>query len=154
MQSGTYARIDADQKPRARFVQQCSREHAPVGPVKQSLAVVALLFLLLRPLCDVWAAGHAHAESGAAAQSAVLPDDHGANSHDGEPCCESIEDRALARPSDANAIPVFTGAEGAIAEAAWTPMGRGSAWIAAVRKPRDVIPLALSYYARTARILR
>jgi len=125
-----------------------------LGPVKQSLAVVALLFLLLRPLCDVWAAGHGDAQSGPAAQPSAWQDDRGVAPHDGGSCCATIEGGTLAKPSEAGAIAIGTHGQAAIAAAAWNPAAYGGVAMAATRKPPGVSLPTLSYYARSARIQR
>lgn len=66
--------------------------------MKRTFAALAVLFLLLRPLCDVLAAESAHAahESG---PSAVM--NGGSHEGGGEGlCCADIEDGALAKVSE------------------------------------------------------
>jgi hypothetical protein len=66
--------------------------------MKRTFAVLAVLFLLLRPLCDVLAAESAHAAPESSPHAAVKGE-----SHDGGgegPCCADIEDGALAKASE------------------------------------------------------
>jgi len=150
----TYANIDADQTP-ARAPKDYTQVSLVLSrTVKYSLAVLAALFLLLRPLCDVWAAGHAHAESGSAANSSALEDTHGASPHDGELCCASLGDAILANPSDAGPIVTASDADAAIAAVAWIPASYVVATMPRLRKPPGIPPPSLSYYARSARIQR
>lgn len=122
--------------------------------MKQSLAVLALFLLLMRPLCDVWAAGHGHAEAGKVAQSTAWQDDHGIDSHDDGPCCASVEDGALAKLSEAGAMAIGTHGEAAILAAAWISAAYGGTSLPAARKPSGAPPRVLAYYARSARIQR
>ena len=65
--------------------------------MRQLLAMLAAMFLLLRPLCDVLAAESAHAVHEAGPHAAVTGDSREGSS-DG-PCCADIEDGALAKVS-------------------------------------------------------
>jgi hypothetical protein len=122
--------------------------------VKWSFAVLAALLLLLRPLCDVWAAGHVPAEAASGVHSSALADTHGGNPHDGEPCCASLGDTVLANPGDAGPIAAAGDTQTAIAVAASVPARYVAAAISSLRKPPGVPPPSLSYYARSARIQR
>jgi hypothetical protein len=150
----TYAKIDVDQTPARSPYDYAQVSHVPSRTVKYSLAVLAALFLLLRPLCDVWAAGHAHAEAGSAVQSSALEDTHGAGPHDGGSCCASLGNAILANPSDAGPIAAASDAHAAIAVGAWSPAAYVATAMPLLLKPSGVPPPSLSYYARSARILR
>lgn len=122
--------------------------------MKRSLAVLAALLLLLRPLCDVWAAGHAHADAGSAVQWSASADTHGANPHDGEQCCASLGDAVLAIPGDTGPFTTAGDAQAAIAAFAWIPAHYVTTAMPRLHRPPAVPPPSLSYYARTARIQR
>lgn len=122
--------------------------------MKRFLALTAVLFLLLRPMCDVWGAAHGHSGSAAVTHvSVAVADDHGAPAEQSEFCCAKVQDGNL----------ISTGAVG-IANAAfdgwppfstaWVPVARGYRQDLHGRNSRDAPPIKLSYYARTSRILR
>ena len=120
--------------------------------MKRSLAMTAVLFLLLRPLCDVWGATHSHAGPGASmAVAAADGQDAGQNSD--EFCCTKVQ--------DSNLIPPAAVALAAPASDAWSlapvvgiRVSRAQQRQVLVRHPPGAPPLQLSYYARSARILR
>lgn len=117
--------------------------------MRRILALSAMLFLLLRPLCDVQAAGVPHDEPGAYARTTGVH-----HAHEALPCCSSLEDGSLVTlgvPSvaldsgngqPALAAPVLLAAHDAGGTAAVTLL------------PPDVLPPSLSFYARSARIRR
>ena len=122
--------------------------------MKRFLALTAVLFLLLRPMCDVWGAAHGHSGPNMAAHaSAAVADGHGAPAEQSEFCCAKVQDGNL----------ISTGGVG-IANAAfdgwppfstaWVPVARAYRQDLRSRNSRDAPPLQLSYYARTSRILR
>jgi hypothetical protein len=115
--------------------------------MKRFLALSAMLFVLVRPLCEVQAAGSAYGEPGSRAHAT-------ASYHAGEAvlCCAELEDGSLATASlpavalgdgkPAFAAPVlsivhFDGGPGAVA-----------------RQSPGFLPPSLSFYARSARIRR
>jgi len=116
--------------------------------------MVAALFLLLRPLCDVWAASDVHVETVVVAQSAAGEHTHGVDSHEGAPCCASVDDGALAKPSEAGALLIGTHPQSTSAALGWAPAIYGGVSVPAIRTPSGAPPPALSYYARSARIQR
>ncbi|MGD9953734.1 MAG: hypothetical protein AB7S87_14250 [Burkholderiales bacterium] len=117
--------------------------------MKRLLALTAVLFLLLRPLCEVQAAGVAHDEQGA--QAHATASDH---AHEAVPCCAELEDGALATLS----VPAIApgAGDGKFAFSAPVlnvlPAERGLGAFA--RHPPDTSSPPLSFYARTARIRR
>jgi hypothetical protein len=128
--------------------------HVLSRTVKYSFAVLAAVFLLLRPLCDVWAVGHAHAEAGAPLQSSALEDTHAASPHDGASCCANLEDPFLTKPGDAGSIATASDTHAAIAAVALIPADYVATTMPRLRKSLGIPPSSLSYYARSARILR
>jgi len=122
--------------------------------MKRLLAMTAVLFLLLRPVCDAWGATHSNAESGASAQAtAAVADGHSADQNSDEFCCSKVQDGNLIPPAGiALAGPSSDG--WSLAGASGIRMGRARLVQARVRHPPDAPPLQLSYYARSARILR
>jgi len=121
--------------------------------VKRFLALTAVLFLLLRPMCDVWGAAHGHADPDASVHAAAVEDGLGASGQPSEFCCAKAQDGNL----------ISTGGIG-IANAAfdsWPPFSTASVPVARAsrqdlrsRSSRDAPPPQLSYYARSSRILR
>ena len=62
--------------------------------MKPLLATLAVLFLLLRPLCEAQAATIGHDEAGAHAHAAAS-----GHSEETVPCCAELDDGALVAPS-------------------------------------------------------
>ena len=122
--------------------------------MKRFLAMTAVLFLLLRPLCDAWGATHSHAAPGASSTAATaVADGHSADQNSDEFCCSKVQDSNLIPPAGiALAGPSSDG--WSLAAASGIRMGRAHLLQARVRHPPDAPPLQLSYYARSARILR
>lgn len=122
--------------------------------MKRSFAVVAALFLLLRPLCDVLAAEPAHGGRTADAYAAA---EHTARSADrlGEDtqCCAAI-DGAHAKPVKAAAVRAVGDSELAFAAPAWTVAGYAPDQNVDARHRPGVLFTSTSYYARSARIQR
>ena len=119
-----------------------------------ALAVTALALVLLRPVCDAYAAHAAHERS----QDAHTARLHSIGLHAGEVgdtnerCCTRLADAALVVPSDLGP-PVATGAEQPTLTAARiSPID--SAHAVQMQIARGAIPPSHSYYARSARILR
>lgn len=124
--------------------------------MKRSFAVLAALFLLLRPLCDVLAAGPAH---GGRAADAYAAAEHTARSADrvGEDtqCCAAIEDGAIVRPGEAVAVRAVGDSELAFAAPAWAAAGYAPDQnLDARHRPGVLFTRTSSYYARSARIQR
>jgi len=107
--------------------------------MKRSLAVLAVLFLLLRPLCDVQAAGH---------------DWRSGDPHGEVPCCATLEDGALANPGEAAAVRVVGDSELAFAAPAWAVARHAPVQNVDARHRPGVLFTRTSYYARSARIQR
>jgi hypothetical protein len=124
--------------------------------MKRSFALLAALFLLLRPLCDVLAADPAH---GGRAADAYAAAEHTTGSADrlgeGAQCCAAIEDGAYAKPVEAAAVRAVGDSELAFAAPAWTAAGDAPDQNSDARhRPGVLFTRASSYYARSARIQR
>ena len=122
--------------------------------VKRILAITAVVFLLLRPVCDVWAAAHGHAGSGTSAHAAaVVADGHGVERHSSEFCCSNIQDGNLISPAG-----VFVASSATdgwfLGSTAGITVGRRHQLQPRVWHRLDAPLAQLSYYARSARILR
>ena len=121
--------------------------------MKRILAITAVLFLLLRPVCDVWAASHGHAGYGAAAHAAAVADDHSAHGQSSEFCCDKVQDgNLIAAGAVGLASAVFDG--WFLESISSIPVARGHRLQPRVWHSLDAPPTKLSYYARSARILR
>jgi hypothetical protein len=122
--------------------------------MKRSFAVLAALFLLLRPQCDVLAAHPSHGERSADAYAAA---EHTARSADrlGEDtqCCAAI-DGTHAKPVKAAAVRAVGDSELAFAAPAWTVAGYAPDQNVDARHRPGVLLTRTSYYARSARIQR
>lgn len=123
--------------------------------MNRSLAILAVLFLLLRPVCDALADGHAHAESGHSAHAVSSADSYAADQHGGIPCCLELEDRALVKSGEPAAN--RAGTDGKV-DIHFAVMRTAAVSRAAPppdpRQPPGANFTTLSYYARSARILR
>ena len=113
-----------------------------------ALAAIALMAVLLRPVCELWSA---HFGAGAAAVAAGVPIGHG-----GDPaaqCCANVSDGQQIAPLQA--VAGSMGASAGVAPAALAAMVIGIAMFAGplhwlrvpLRRPK-------SFYLRSARILR
>jgi hypothetical protein len=124
--------------------------------MKRFLALVGAVLLLLRPYCDAWAApGYSHADIAFAAESSACDISHGANPNERAPCCASLDKDVIAKASAAGAVPAGSGSMALIPPApAWIAARYGGAAPLASRKSSGLAPPVLSYYARSARILR
>lgn len=119
-----------------------------------ALAVTALALVLLRPVCDAYAAHSAHGRSqdAHAARLHSVGLDAGEAGDRSERCCTRIADAALVVPFDLSP-PVATGAEQPTPAAARISP-TDSAHAVQMQIARGAIPPPHSYYARSARILR
>lgn len=121
--------------------------------MKQVLALVAALFLLVRPLCDVQAAGMAQEPDLGAAHTMA---GHGSKDPHGDtPCCAYLGEDAVAKLSEP-AAPRIAADDGtpAIASAAWRIARHALVpEVLARASPRELFTPS-SYYARSARIRR
>lgn len=109
--------------------------------MKRSVAALALLFLLLRPVCDAWAAAGVHPGS-MDAQENVL-------------CCADLEDGSVVHLSAPAANPSGTTPDNfPPAARMWTLADNGAALAVGPRHPPDAYSNRLSFYARSARIRR
>ena len=121
--------------------------------MKHLLAVIAVLLLSLRPACDVWAAAHGHASPGPVPAVSQVGNGHDAHPESGTACCATIQDGNLI--SAGNWALAGTTAEGKLSIAAPSvaeiPFARVTP---SVLHPPDAPFIRVSYYARSARILR
>lgn len=117
--------------------------------MKRSFALLAVLFLLLRPLCDVQAAGSAHVEPGAHTH-ATANNDAGSTA----PCCADLENGSLAKLTEPAAARSAGDGKPAFAAPVLTAMHYAATQGASVRHPPDVLLPSISFYARSARIRR
>lgn len=117
--------------------------------MKRSFALLAVLFLLLRPLCDVQAAGTAHVEPGAHAH-ATANDDASSTA----PCCADLENGSLAKLTEPAAVRGTGDGKPAFAAPVLTAVHYSGTQDAYVRHPPDALLAPISFYARSARIRR
>lgn len=117
--------------------------------MKRFLALSAMLFLLLRPLCDVQAADVAHDGAEPHAHAAANLHDH-----DLEPCCAEAEDRALIGLSVTAVASGFAEGQPAMAAPVLVAAIDASAPRGVARHPPDFSFPPASFYARSARIRR
>lgn len=120
-----------------------------------AVALSALALLLLRPVCDVYAAHAVHGHS----QDAHSVHHHANASDSGQPgdtdgsCCARIADGALVTPFVLGP-PVALGDDQPAASVAARAPTIGFGRAAHTRIAWGAIPPPRSYYARSARILR
>lgn len=117
--------------------------------MKRFLALSAMLFLLLRPLCDVYAAGGAH--DGPGAHTHATADSH---THEPEPCCAGLEDRSLIGPSATAVGPGFGDGQPELTAPVLVVAHDAVASASVTRHPPGFVPISLSFYERSARIRR
>ena len=122
--------------------------------MKHFLALTAVLFLLLRPVCDVWGAAHGHGEPDSAAHAtAPVSDGHGVNHDSDDFCCAKVQDGNLISPAGVMLASSASG-EWFAGPAVGVPKGRRHYLQDRVGHGLDAPPPQLSYYARSSRILR
>ena len=124
--------------------------HRPARGVFILLALLALLVVLARPICDLSRFQDVASHDGALASYSGENPSHDDGS---EPCCASVEDGSLAVPAtavtgDAKSSAATLPTE--ISNAAWPAQVR---WAAGQLIPPDHPPIWRSYHARSARIL-
>lgn len=122
--------------------------------LKQALAIFAASFLLIRPLCDVQAAGLDHDASRGAVHAAAGHDHGDLGSHGGTPCCADLEDEAVAKLAEPAAVRLASDGKVAFASAAAILTWRPRLAPDSARRPPDFVPPRTSFYARSARIRR
>jgi hypothetical protein len=123
--------------------------------MKQSLAVIAVLFLLLRPLCEVQAAGPTHGAPSGDAHASAVHAGFGGDPHGNDlPCCANLEDGALLKVSDSAATRTVGETNLAFTAPSWTTAHYLGAPGADARHPPGIPFSPSSYYARSARIQR
>jgi len=122
--------------------------------MKWFLAVFAVLFLLLRPLCDVQAAGPAHDERAGHVHTAADRDWRNIDPHSEVPSCATLEDGAQTNPGEAAATRVDGGSELAFAAPSWAVSRHTPVQSLDVRQRPGVLFTRTSYYAQSARIQR
>ena len=152
MSSG--ATVDADQLAPSALRDYLGVARVEYPDMKQTLAVLAALFLLLRPLCDVQAAGIDHDASRSDVHAVAGHDDGGVDSHGGMPCCADLEDGAVAKLTEPAAVRLASDGKisftSAAAVFAWHPRLTADS----ARRPPDPVLTRTSFYARSARIRR
>ena len=128
------------------------RFNRPRSVGRSAIVLLALLFVMLRPMCDAFAAsGHGHG-SMAPRQSDVQASDAAAGGHgNDEICCSSIDGHALAVPAIA---PLPASLQGAFA----APSSTVRQAFTSVAKPLQTIARSdpappLPYHARSLRRL-
>ena len=115
--------------------------------MKRFLALSAVLFVLLRPLCEVQAAGFAHGEPGPHTHATT-----GYQADEAVPCCAVLDDGSLAPSS----VPALGAGDGKLVFAAPVLTAvhfAGTPGTVARHTPGVLLP-SLSFYARSARIRR
>lgn len=123
--------------------------------MKRTITLLAVLLLLLRPVCDALAAGQVHAAGALAVHVAASHGSDGADRHGELSCCSDVGDGALVKPGD----PVVRnpGADGKFepyfVQIRAAAASRGEP-LPDPRQPPGAFFTTLSYYARSARILR
>jgi hypothetical protein len=122
--------------------------------VKRSLAVLAVLFLLLRPMCDALAAGQAYAASAPAAGVQASQEVCGGGAHDDAPCCASVAEHSLVQPSISGAGRDWASAEVLPVAPGWFVRNGPRDTSQAGGEPPGTSFITLSYYVRSARIQR
>ena len=120
--------------------------------IRSAGMLLALLFVLLRPVCDAFAASDEGHGAGATQHSyAQLSDIVGGGLSDHEVCCSSIHADALVVPAVA-ALPAGFGAELAVPSGAMLQMFTSVAKPSKIVARRDPAP-PLPYHARSLRRL-
>lgn len=123
--------------------------------MKQTLAVVAVLFLLIRPLCEVQAAGiAAHSASHGDVHALAGHDDGGGDSHGSTPCCADLEDGAGAKLAEPAAVRLASDGKIPFASALTVLARHPRLTPDAARRPPDPVLARTSFYARSARVRR
>jgi hypothetical protein len=115
--------------------------------MKRFLALTAVVFLLLRPLCEVQAAEFVHDGPGSHAHASASH-----HSDDTALCCAELEDGTLTAPSAA--APALGDGKGAFTAPVLSVVHAGGAPGTAARHPPSFLFPSLSFYARSARIRR
>ena len=117
--------------------------------MKRSFALLAVLFLLLRPLCDVQAAVSAHGEPGVHAHAIADYHADGAAT-----CCANLDDGSLVKLSE----PAAAGGAGegklVFAASGLIAVHYAGAPRADARVRPGTLFIPSSFYARSARIRR
>jgi len=118
-------------------------------------ALFALFFLVLQPVCAAYERHivSSYAASAVTALDAALADDASRGSLGRTPCCPAMQAESIASATSAAAVKNFAAAEIAVALplAPFAPTGLRLSFRPAWGTPP---PVPLSYYARSARILR
>lgn len=122
--------------------------------MKQVLAFVAALFLLVRPLCDVQAAGVSQDERTGEVHAMAGHDVRGTDPRGESPCCAYLEDRAVVKLGQPAVAWLAADSEPAVVSAAWRIALNARAAEVDVRFSSGAFFTPSSYYARSARIRR
>lgn len=122
--------------------------------MKQALAILAALFLLLRPVCDLQAAGVAQDVQQGAAHAAA---EHGLGNtapHGDTPCCAYLDEGAVAKLGEPAAVRLGADEKPAMEPTARHPAGPARVPDHHVGVSPGAFFTSSSYYARSARIRR
>ncbi len=122
--------------------------------MKQALAILAALFLLVRPLCDLQAAGVAQDVQQGAAHAAAEHDLGDTAPHGDTPCCAYLDEGAVAKLGEPAAVRLGAGDEPAIKLSARHPPRPARVPDHDVGVSPGAFFTSSSYYARSARIRR
>jgi hypothetical protein len=117
--------------------------------MKRSFALIAVLFLLLRPLCDVRAAGSAHGEPGVQTHATANYHADGAAT-----CCAAFHDGSLVNLGEPAAARSAGEGKLAFATPGLIAVHYASAPRADARVRLGTFFTPSSFYARSARIRR
>jgi hypothetical protein len=117
--------------------------------MKRFFALAAVLFLLLRPLCDVQAAGSAHGELGAQTHATADHDAGGA-----VPCCADLDEGSLVKLGEPAAARGAGDGKLMFASPASLAVHHASVPGADARHRPGTLFTPSSFYARSARIRR
>jgi len=117
--------------------------------MKRSFVLVAVLFLLLRPLCDVQAAGSGHGDPGVHTYATANCHADGAAT-----CCADLDDGSLVKLSEPAAARGAGEGKLAFATPGLIAVHYASAQRADARVRLGTLFTPSSFYARSARIRR
>jgi hypothetical protein len=117
--------------------------------MKRSFALLAVLFLLLRPLCDVQAAGSAHGAPGVHTYATANYHADGAAT-----CCASFQDGSLVKLSEPAAARSVGDGKLVFATPGLIAVHYASAPRADGRVRPGILFTPSSFYARSARVRR
>lgn len=120
--------------------------------MKRLLATLAVVFVLVRPVCDAWAAAHGQGGPVSAARPAAHAAHPGANRH-AELCCAKLQEGQLLLGGSVGLANLASDGS-LVAVAHRSRAGRESLDRHDTARLYDAPLTRFSYYARSARILR